>query len=333
MSKRPLSFSRLLDLPENHSALVAVKSVAESLDHMQKRVANPLYLFGPQGTGKSFLVKTLETEMLRQSSRAVVVSLPAKELDAFLDSCSKVEGKDSRQAFDLDLLVIEDLQHLPPRLENPFGNLLDNFIARRGPVVCTASMGPFRLPFAGRLTSRLASGLIVELKMWQRESRFQFLQAKAQEKQLAIGKEILTWLATHVRGSGRELEGALNRLEALSAMQNGPLSLVQVSGHFQEEVRAAQPTLSRIVARVSDQYRITAADLVSGRRTRSVLLPRQVSMYLARQLTNLSFEEIGEEFGGRDHSTVLHACKKVGAALTKDRLLAGAVSQLQAALS
>jgi chromosomal replication initiator protein len=333
MSRRPLSFSRLLDLPEIHSALVAVKNLAESTESYRKPLANLLYLFGPQGTGKSALVKALELEVLRRSGAAVVVCLPAKELDSFVAAHSEGLGEQTRSLEDLDLLLIEDLQHLPARLGHSLGELIDDFTARRVSLVCTASVGPYELPFSGRLTNRLASGLVVELESWKADSRLKFLQAKAQERQLAIRQEILTWLATHTPGSGRELEGALNRLSALSSMQPTPLTLANVSGHFQSEIEAARPTVSRIVARVSDQFRVSAAELVSTRRNRSILLPRQVSMYLARRLTDLSLTEIGEEFGGRDHSTVLHACQKVGAALTQDRYLAGKVSQLQAALT
>jgi len=333
MSRRPLSFSRLLELPEIHSALVAVKSAAETVASGCKPLANPLYLFGPQGTGKSNLVRTLEAEVLRRCGQAVVASTPAKELDSFWPHCSEGIGGHSGSAVDLDLLVIEDLQNLPPRLEHSLGELIDQCTARRVPVLCTASMGPHRLPFAGRLTSRLASGLVVELEFWKPESRLIFLQAKAQEKQLAICQEIMAWLATNVHGNGRELEGALNRVEALSSLQREPLTLADVSGHFQEEVEAAKPTVTRIVARVSDQFRVPAAELISSRRTRSILLPRQVSMYLARQLTDLSLEEIGDQFGGRDHSTVLHACRKVSTALAQNSFLAGAVNQLQAALT
>jgi chromosomal replication initiator protein len=148
-----------------------------------------------------------------------------------------------------------------------------------------------------------------------------------------VRHEVLAFLAHQIRGSGRELEGALNRLEALSRIQQELVSVADVAGHFQEDFEASRPTVSRIVARVSDYFNVPTNELVSARRTRAVLLPRQVSMYLSRQMTTLSLHEIGTCFGGRDHTTVLHACRKVAEALARDNLLAGTVRQLQAALT
>ena len=333
MSKRPLSFSRLLDLPENHSALIAVEDLADTLACNPRPPANPLYLFGGHGTGKSTLVKTLEAEVLRRCGRAIVACIPADELAGFLSTCSEEAGENPRPGDELDLLIIEDLQYLPTRLAQTLAELIDEFSARQVPIVCTAAVGPQGLPVAGRLTTRLASGLVVGLESWKADSRLKFLQAKAQERQLAIRQEILSWLGSQVRGNGRELLGVLNRLEALATRHDEPLDLVDVAGYFQEELEATKPTVNRIMARVSDHFHVPASDLISSRRTRSILLPRQVSMYLTRRLTDLSLAQIGASFGGRDHSTVLHACRKVAGALTQDSLLAGTVNQLQAALT
>jgi chromosomal replication initiator protein len=333
MSRRPLSFSRLLDLPENHSALLAVRSLADSLALDRKLFANLIYLHGPHGTGKTSFVKALAAEVLRQNSRAIVSNLPAAEIGAFLN-CSSGDPEVSEKSIqDIDLLVIEDIQHLPSRLEDAFANLIDDLSALQTTLVCTASVGPQNLPFVGRLTSRLASGLVVALESWKADSRLRFLQTGCQERQLAVRQEVLAFLAHQIRGSSRELEGALNRLQALNGMQEPPLSVADVAGHFQEELEASRPTVNRIVARVSDYFHVPTADLVSARRTRAVLLPRQVSMYLSRQMTNLSLHEIGACFGGRDHTTVLHACRKVAETLARDNLLAGTVRQLQAALT
>jgi chromosomal replication initiator protein len=331
MSKRPVSFSRLLDLPENHSALLAVRNLADSLALDRKPFANLVYLHGPHGTGKTSLVKALEAESLRQNGRAIVWNVPAADIGSFLSYPNPEVAQKSTH--DIDLLVIEDIQHLPSRREDTFANLIDDLSALQTTLVCTASVGPQSLPFVGRLTSRLASGLVVALESWKADSRLKFLQTKSQERQLAVRHEVLAFLAHQIRGNGRDLEGALNRLQALSGTAKEPLNVADVAGHFQEELQASKPTVNRIVARVSDHFHVPTADLVSARRTRAVLLPRQVSMYLSRQMTTLSLHEIGACFGGRDHTTVLHACRKVAEALTSDNLLAGTVRQLQAALT
>jgi chromosomal replication initiator protein len=330
MSRRPLSFSRLLDLPENHSAVIAIKSLADCLAFNRKPFGNPLYLHGPHGAGKTCLIRALEAELFRRNGRAIICNLPAVEIASFLS-----EGQEDvkQSVADIDLLLIEDVQHLPSRLEDAFANLIDDCVARRRLLVCTASVGPQSLPFVARLSSRLASGLVIALEPWRAESRLKFLQAKSQERQLAVRQEVLRFLAHHIRGAGRELEGALNRLQVLADMQHEPLRVAEVAGHFQQEFEASKPTVNRIVARVSDCFHVPMSELISPRRTKAVLLPRQVSMYLSRQMTNLSLHEIGDCFGGRDHTTVLHACRKVSAALSHDNLLSGTVRQLQATLT
>jgi chromosomal replication initiator protein len=233
---------------------------------------------------------------------------------------------------------LEDLQHLPARAVEPLVQLLDDLQARSLPVVCTGLMGPQSLScrgerFPARLTSRLASGLVVGLEALGPASRLALLQDKAQRKQLAVCREVLAWLADHVNGGGRELEGALARLETLSRMQARPLDVPTVVTHFAEQARETQVTVERIVRQVSGFYRVDAEQLQSRLRSRKVLLPRQVGMYLARQLTELSLHEIGSYFGGRDHSTVLHACRKVEEDLQRDPLLSGAVHQLHRELT
>ena len=145
--------------------------------------------------------------------------------------------------------------------------------------------------------------------------------------------EVVAWLARHVAGSARQLEGALTRLEQLAAGLGRPVRVEDLAEHFGEEAEARVPTMERIVQRVGRYFRVEPRQLCSTRRSRAVLLPRQVSMYLARQLTGLSLEQIGAYFGGRDHSTVLHACRKVEQALGQDAGLGGAVRQLHADLA
>ena len=144
---------------------------------------------------------------------------------------------------------------------------------------------------------------------------------------------MLDWLAEHATGSFRELEGAANRLEVLARLHGGVPPLEVVQEQFRAESDGRQPTVERIVQRVGRYYRVDPGQLQGPSRTRSVMLPRQVGMYLARRLTALSLEQIGAYFGGRDHSTVLHACRKVEEALDRDGSLSGAVRELHADLA
>jgi chromosomal replication initiator protein len=162
--------------------------------------------------------------------------------------------------------------------------------------------------------------------------RLAFLCDQAQRRQLAVAHEVLAWLARHLVG-GRQLQGALTRLEALVKAASRPLDVATVAKHFEQDADATRPTLERIARQVSSHFRVDARQLKSQRRAHHVLLPRQVSMYLARKLTDLSLDEIGTYFGGRDHSTVLHACRKVEQAVNRDIVLHGTVRQLRADLT
>jgi chromosomal replication initiator protein len=236
---------------------------------------------------------------------------------------------------DADLVVVDDLHLLPERGVETLVHLLDRGLARGQQWVFTAVEGPARLTrLPGRLTSRLAGGLVVGLDPPSPAGRRAVLAAFASRDGLAVPDDVLDWLAGHAAGSFRELEGAVTRLGTLARLNGGLLPPPEdVREQFRAESDARQPTVERIVQRVGRYYRVDPGQLQGPSRTRGVLLPRQVGMYLARRLTALSLEQIGAYFGGRDHSTVLHACRKVEQALDRDVTLSGAVRQLHADLA
>ena len=141
----------------------------------------------------------------------------------------------------------------------------------------------------------------------------------------------MRWLSDHLAG-GRQLVGAIARLQTLVKLQRQPLDVAAVAAEFREQARTGDLTVRRIAERVGGYFRVEPDELQSRRRYRNALLPRQIGMYLARQLTELSLQQIGAYFGGRDHSTVLHACRKVEQALERDARLSGAVRQIHADL-
>jgi chromosomal replication initiator protein len=231
-----------------------------------------------------------------------------------------------------DLLAVEDVQHLPGRFAETFARIIDERVADRQQTVCTATMGPAQLTkLPTRLTSRLASGLVVGLTPLGPASRLVFLQDCMERRQLPIGRDVLTWLANHLPGSARQLEGAVGRLEALARLNDRIPTCDVVAEHFRDDVELGRPTVQRIVERVGRHFQVDPSMLQSKRRSRGTLVARQVAMALARRLTPLSLEQIGAYFGGRDHSTVLHACRKVEAG--RDASLTGALRQLHAELA
>jgi chromosomal replication initiator protein len=211
---------------------------------------------------------------------------------------------------------VEDLQHLSARAAEAFAPFVDRCRSREQQLVLTAVSGPAQLThLPARLTSRLANGLVVGLQALGPASRLALLESLAGRRNLNVGQPVLTWLAEHVAGSGRQLEGAVIRLEGLARLHGRAPDVETVAAHFRDEAEARTPTVERIVQRVGRYFQVEPHEMQSRGRSRQALLPRQVGMYLARRLTKLSLEQIGAYFGGRDHSTVLHACRKVEQAL------------------
>ncbi|HZY89405.1 MAG TPA: DnaA/Hda family protein [Gemmataceae bacterium] len=330
------TFARWVSLPENCAAQAAVGGAADRLCDRQRPGANPLFLHGPAGSGKTHLASALVAAVNQRAP-----DLGAALLNAGDFAPPRDEGKATPHQSDAveaarkaDLVVVEDLQHLSERGVEGFVRLLDRCLDREQQVVCTAVAGPARLThLPARLTSRLASGLVVGMYPLSRISRLAFLRDRAAQRQPAVGPDVLAWLAEHVPGSGRQLDGALSRVEGLARLYQRPPTADEVAEHFQPDAEARRPTVERIAQRVGRYFQVEPRQLQSRARSRNALLPRQVGMYLARQLTELSLQQIGAYFGGRDHSTVLHACRKVEQALSRDVSLSGAVRQLHADLA
>jgi chromosomal replication initiator protein len=221
------------------------------------------------------------------------------------------------------------VQHLPGRAAEILVRIIDERLARGLQIACTATAGPAQLThLSARLTSRLAGGLVVGLTLLAQTSRLAFLQDRIERRQLPIGRDVLVWLAERLSGSCRQLEGAVARLETLVRLNDRLPDRRVVAEHFRVEVEAGRPTVERIAERVGRHFQVDPRVLQSRRRSRGALVPRQIAMALARRLTPLSLAQIGAYFGGRDHSTVLHACRKVESG--RDVALSGALRQLHA---
>jgi chromosomal replication initiator protein len=350
----PHSLARFFPLPEQHSAWTAIQDIPSAICNSNvHRLPHLIYLHGPPGCGKSLLVGNVVREAARRDAAVTIQHVsandwptrapPPQQLPRPSLASPRADDEPSETAWldeagGCDLLALEDLQHLPARNAETLAQLLDARQARRLATLVTANVGPRQLAPRGqrlpaRLTSRLAAGLVVTLESLQAPSRLRLLEEFAQRKQLAVAPEILRWLADHLTGGGRQLEGAVAQLDTLGKLQRQPLKLADIRAHFRVQVDALRPSVERIVQQVGGHFHVAPEELRSRRRLRAIVAPRQIGMYLARQLTRLSLKQIGVCFGGHDHSTVLHACRKVERTLKNDALMAGAVKQLHAELA
>lgn len=333
-----MTFARVVATPENHLALAALKELAEALrSPLARHLISPVYIFGPPGAGKSVLLSALESELHSARAGRRLVSVQAHEFD---EQVQALETAFWERLVDADLLLFEDVHLLRVRSDelqaassDLLARLLDERQALNRPVVATGSRAPGDLEsLPARLRGRLAGGLLVHLPAMGTPTRLLILEKFAQRRQLAIAPAVMSWLAENLVGSGRVLEGAITRLAELSRRQARPIDLEAVRQEFRPEADAGALTVDQITDRVSDYFRIDSKQLKSRRRFSRIQIPRQVTMYLIRQLTNLSFEEIGTHFGGRDHSTVLHACKKIELGLAAECELTAAVHHLHRTL-
>lgn len=330
MSTPAPRWNGFLVLPENRVAVRAVRSVCRSVLAKKRPGANPLVLHGPPGTGKSRLSASLLEQISASPEGASAQVVSAGDVARSPD-----ESFTDDALATCDLLALEDIQHLPERAADAACDLIDRRTARRRATVVTASAGPSQLAHLPlRLTSRLSSGLVVQLEPLAAPSRLAILTAVARQKGVPLTADALGWLAEQTTGGGvRSTLGLLQNLAQVASAFPGPLTRADVQQVLADsgQPTSAAPDVSAIVERVAAAFGISTKELLGASRLRGVMRPRQVAMYLARELTGLSLPRLGAAFG-RDHTTVLHACRKVEAELTSDLGLASKVRDLHSAL-
>lgn len=323
----PEVWGGLLILPENRSAVRAARRLAGELARPAGRTAfaRPLFLHGPPGVGKSAIIQSLVRAVIDGAEARTVRVLPAAELPRASDD-SGDELSDLRTC---DLLAVEDLHHLKPPDVDGLCGVLDHRAARRRPTVLTAAAGPAHLTdLPRRLTNRCSGGLVVRLDPPAVNSRRRLAAAFAETRGLNLTPDALDRLATTATGV-RPLLGFVERLRAVATAV--PLTAADVTDILQEPPGELS-SLERIVGRVCEVFRLKPRDLTGTSRLRAVLVPRQVAMYLGHEVARLPLAHIGRHFGGRDHTTVRNAVRKIGEAVKIDAELAATVSELKGGL-
>jgi chromosomal replication initiator protein len=313
-------------VPENRSAARAMSDLVRGVVLGLRARVVPLVLHGVPGTGKTHLISVCLKRLAAESPTATGRTVPARELARPDDA----GGSADADLAACDLLIVEDLQHLPPTAADAVCRLIDERASRQRALVLTASAGPARLTqLPRRLTSRLAQGLVVQLEPPGRSSRQAIIEATAARMRVKLAADALDWLAAE-GGGLRTALGMVQSLSQVAGKRAGPLDrktvqkILAAGGH----VSPRGSELPEIVKRVCAAFAVTRKELLGPSRMRRVLVPRQVAMALAREVGGQSLPRIATAFD-RDHSTVLHACRKVEAMVEDDAELAATVRQLR----
>jgi chromosomal replication initiator protein len=299
----------------NRLAHAASLSVAERPGHAY----NPLFLYGGVGLGKTHLMHAIGNQVIARFPRKkVVYATSEKFTNEFITSIQQGKIDDFRARYrKIDLLLIDDIQFIADkeRTQEEFFHTF-NAIHEDGKQIVLSSDRPPKqiITLEERLRSRFEWGLIADLTAPDLETRIAILRAKAEEQALPIGSDVMEFTARKIVSNIRELEGALNRILAYASMQAVPVTIElaqAVLSNVLYNPKRRTVTPERVARAVSEYYGVEMEALKGQKRDRAIVVPRQIAMYLMREETDVSLLRIGAELGGRDHSTVLHACDKI----------------------
>ena len=298
----------------NELAYAAARRVAD----LPTAAYNPLFLYGGVGLGKTHLMHAIAWQIRkRQPERKVVYLSAEKFMYHFIRALRFHDTMAFKERFrSVDVLMIDDVQFINGKesTQEEFFHTFNALVDNNRQVVVSADKSPSDLEgMEERLRSRLGWGLVADIHATTYELRVGILQSKAEQLHAVIPVKVIEFLAHKITTSVRELEGALNRVVAHSTLVGRDITLETCQEVLHDLLRAhdRRVTIDEIQKRVAEHFNIRIADMHSARRSRAVARPRQVAMYLAKQLTSRSLPEIGRKFGGRDHTTVMHAVKKV----------------------
>jgi chromosomal replication initiator protein len=297
---------------------------------------NPLFLYGGVGLGKTHLMHAIGHYILRNNPKTrVVYTTSEKFTNDLINSIRDDKNVEFRNRYrTTDVLLVDDIQFIADkeRTQEEFFHTFNSLYEASKQIIISSDRPPKEIPtLEDRLRSRFEWGLICDIQPPDFETRIAILKKKAKIEAITIPDEALAYIAKKIESNIRELEGALNRVAAYSTLTNRDINMDLTQEALKDFFSNAQPksvTIDVIKRVISEYYSIKAEDFKSSKRTRAIAFPRQIAMYLAREHTDLPLVKIGEEFGGRDHTTVMHAYDKICSELKTDESLKMAISEI-----
>lgn len=299
----------------NRFAHAACVAVAEA----PARAYNPLFLYGGVGLGKTHLMHAIGHHIMEQKKDPKVVYVSSEKFtNELINSIKDDRNEEFRNKYrNVDVLLIDDIQFIAgkERTQEEFFHTFNSLHEANKQIIISSDRPPKEIPtLEDRLRSRFEMGLITDIQAPDFETRMAILRKKAQMEDIDVPNEVTVYIAKNIKSNIRELEGALTRVVAYSSLTNKTISFELASEALKDIISTSKHeeiNVNRIKEKVSSVFSLKMEDFNSKKRTRSISYPRQIAMYLSRELTDLSLPKIGEEFGGRDHTTVIHAHDKI----------------------
>ena len=325
------TFDNFVVGPTNRLAHACAQAVAEELGGTY----NPLFIYGGAGLGKTHLMHAVGLMAMQTSPEVRVVYVSGEQFTYhYISSLRDHRTAEFRKRYrNVDLWLVDDIQFLAgkERTEEEFFHTFNAIYETGKQIVLTSDRPPKELELDTRLRSRFECGMIADVMPPDLETRMAILQSKAQSERMALTDDVILYIARLITSNIRQLEGALIKLHAYASLMKTdvtPSLAEDVLGRYFAENAPPVVDVRKIVDEVSNRFGVEPADIKGKCRSKDIVVPRQVAMYLTRTLTDTSLPAIGKAFGGKDHSTVLHACKKIEEKLNSDKAFAGLVDEI-----
>lgn len=331
---RRFTFENYVVGASNELAFAAAKSVAMSESIIAGN--NPLYLYGGVGHGKTHLMHAIAWQIRNNNPGRSVVYLSAEKfMYQYVRALRNKNIMDFKERFrSVDVLMVDDVQFICGKdsTQEEFFHTVNYLLDRNKQIIISGDRSPSELDgMKERVRSRLGWGLVIDINKTDFELRLGILKSKvAQMNNVDVPVEVMEFLASKITSNTRELEGALNKVVAHSTLVGKKITLDSTRNILCDLLRANETviTIAHIQKKVAEHFNVKITDLASARRSRCVARPRQVAMYLCKQLTSRSLAEIGRKFGGKDHTTVIHAVKRIEALVEEDKEFAAEVNSV-----
>ena len=321
----------------NRMAHAAALAVSEA----PARAYNPLFLYGGVGLGKTHLMHSIAHYILDQNPSAKIIYASSEKFtNELINSIRDDKNESFRNKYrNIDVLLIDDIQFITgkERTQEEFFHTFNALYEANKQIIISSDRPPKEIEtLEERLRSRFEWGLIADIQSPDLETRIAILRKKAEIESLSVPEDVLLFIAKTVISNIRELEGALNRILAFSSLTNKPITVELANEALKDLISKDRPkiiTAEYIQEIVATYFHLKPEELKSSKRTRNIAYPRQIAMYLCRKLTDLSLPKIGEKFGGRDHTTIIHGFEKISRELQTDIVLTQMLNELESKIT